>query len=172
MLELEMANPVLPQKFDASSSTAPLSSPVAPHAVTPSCEPPAAKRPRLPAAYGVLERNKFGFTHLARPKVDAQSLMQQSLDVMQVDIDYYSKGPDSRFPNPDNPLRPDTVVPVLRMYGVTEQGHSVLAHIHGFEPYFYTECPIELEEQPEIFGQTLEDLLANAGGREKASPFV
>ena len=167
-----MANPVLPQKFDASSSTAPLSSPVAPHAVTPSCEPPAAKRPRLPAAYGVLERNKFGFTHLARPKVDAQSLMQQSLDVMQVDIDYYSKGPDSRFPNPDNPLRPDTVVPVLRMYGVTEQGHSVLAHIHGFEPYFYTECPIELEEQPEIFGQTLEDLLANAGGREKASPFV
>lgn len=24
---------------------------------------------------------------------------------------------------------------------VTEEGHSVLAHVHGFEPYFYVECP-------------------------------
>ena len=24
---------------------------------------------------------------------------------------------------------------------VSEEGHSVLAHIHGFEPYFYVECP-------------------------------
>lgn len=24
---------------------------------------------------------------------------------------------------------------------VTEEGHSVMAHVHGFEPYFYVECP-------------------------------
>ena len=24
---------------------------------------------------------------------------------------------------------------------VTEEGHSVLAHVHGFEPYFNVECP-------------------------------
>ena len=24
---------------------------------------------------------------------------------------------------------------------VTEEGHSVLAHVHGFEPYFFVECP-------------------------------
>lgn len=75
-----------------------------------------------------------------------------------------------RFPNLENPYSPETVVPVLRMYGaralqssgfgltcdmeweptrfmhfdhhkVTEEGHSLMAHIHGFEPYFYVECP-------------------------------
>lgn len=126
---------------------------------------PAAKRPRL-------ERNKFSFAHLARRQVPAQNLLEAPLAVMQVDIDYYTKAPDSRFPNLANPLNSDTVVPVLRMYGVTEHGHSVLAHVHGFEPYFYTECPKELEEHPEVFRQTLEEMLANAGGREKASPFV
>ena len=29
----------------------------------------------------------------------------------------------------------------MRFLEVTEEGHSVLAHIHGFEPYFYVECP-------------------------------
>lgn len=28
-------------------------------------------------------------------------------------------------------------VPVIRMYGVTLNGNSVLAHIHGFAPYFF-----------------------------------
>ena len=28
-------------------------------------------------------------------------------------------------------------VPVLRAYGVTSDGHSVCAHIHGFTPYFW-----------------------------------
>lgn len=31
--------------------------------------------------------------------------------------------------------------PVIRMYGVTAQGHSVCAHIHGFLPYFYIHAP-------------------------------
>lgn len=31
--------------------------------------------------------------------------------------------------------------PKLRMYGVTEDGHSVMANIYGFLPYFYVHCP-------------------------------
>jgi DNA polymerase delta subunit 1 len=27
------------------------------------------------------------------------------------------------------------------MYGVTEEGHSVCCHIHGFSPYFYVSLP-------------------------------
>ena len=27
------------------------------------------------------------------------------------------------------------------MYGVTEAGNSVMAHVHGFFPYFYTPAP-------------------------------
>lgn len=32
-------------------------------------------------------------------------------------------------------------VPILRMYGVTMEGHSVLAHVHGFHPYFFVKAP-------------------------------
>ncbi len=28
-------------------------------------------------------------------------------------------------------------VPVIRLYGVTNSGHSVMAFVHGFTPYFY-----------------------------------
>ncbi len=31
--------------------------------------------------------------------------------------------------------------PAIRMYGVTIEGHSVCAHIHGFLPYFYIHAP-------------------------------
>ena len=31
--------------------------------------------------------------------------------------------------------------PTLRLFGVTEAGNSVLAHIHGFQPYFYVAAP-------------------------------
>jgi DNA polymerase delta subunit 1 len=30
-------------------------------------------------------------------------------------------------------------VPMMRLYGVTEDGHSVVAHIHGYEPYFFVQ---------------------------------
>jgi DNA polymerase delta subunit 1 len=31
--------------------------------------------------------------------------------------------------------------PTLRLFGVTKEGNSVLAHIHGFKPYFYVAAP-------------------------------
>lgn len=93
---------------------------------------------------------------------------------MQVDIDYYTKAPDLRFQNPEDPYNADTAVPVLRIYGVTEEGHSVMAHVHGFEPYFYVECPEELRTPDGLdeFRKALEALLAASGCRDKAKPFV
>lgn len=32
-------------------------------------------------------------------------------------------------------------VPIVRLYGVTEAGNSVLALVHGVIPYFYVEAP-------------------------------
>ena len=32
-------------------------------------------------------------------------------------------------------------VPVIRMYGVTMNGHSVLAHVYGFHPHFFVKAP-------------------------------
>ncbi|WWC66861.1 uncharacterized protein I206_100768 [Kwoniella pini CBS 10737] len=31
--------------------------------------------------------------------------------------------------------------PTIRLFGVTERGNSVLAHVHGFKPYFYVAAP-------------------------------
>lgn len=31
--------------------------------------------------------------------------------------------------------------PVIRFYGITMEGNSVLCHVHGFLPYFYTPAP-------------------------------
>lgn len=39
----------------------------------------------------------------------------------------------------------EEIVPVIRLYGVTQEGHSVFAHVHGFVPYFYIPCPPNFE---------------------------
>jgi DNA polymerase delta subunit 1 len=36
--------------------------------------------------------------------------------------------------------------PVVRLYGVTEQGNSVLCHVQNFLPYFYTPAPRDFNE--------------------------
>ena len=32
-------------------------------------------------------------------------------------------------------------VPIIRVFGITMEGHSVMCHIHGFAPYFYVPAP-------------------------------
>jgi len=88
---------------------------------------------------------------------------------MQVDVDYYTDVPNPRYwPG----LGSETRVPVLRMYGVTEEGNSVLAHIHGFLPYFYVPCP-EGFQDAEAFKQSLElELQQVADRRDKVSQCV
>lgn len=66
---------------------------------------------------------------------------------MQIDVDYYTKS-IYRLPTY---LRdrlgardPSDEVAVLRMYGVTEGGHSVMVHVHQFLSYFYVEMSSQL----------------------------
>jgi len=107
------------------------------------------------------------FQRWARPAV-SWSPAEKSLLFMQVDIDYYSEVPNPKYwPG----LGAETRVPVLRMYGITEGGNSVLAHIHGFLPYFYVPCPEGFEDAT-AFGESLEIQLAQAGAREKVSRHV
>ena len=35
----------------------------------------------------------------------------------------------------------DNPTPIMRMFGVTDQGNSVLCHVHGFVPYFFVPAP-------------------------------
>lgn len=113
------------------------------------------------------QRCDLHFQQWARPAV-TWSPGGKPLQFMQVDIDYYTEVPNPIFwPS----LGSETKAPVLRMYGVTDEGNSVLAHIHGFLPYFYVPCP-EGFEDAQVFGESLELQLAQAGARDKVSRHV
>ena len=67
------------------------------------------------------------------PKIDSE---KESIIFQQIDIDYYIGKA-----RPDMPGPSEGPMPVMRMFGVTFTGVSVLAHIHGFVPYFYIRAP-------------------------------
>jgi len=115
-------------------------------------------------------RRESKFQQWQRPPI---TQMDKSLTFMQVDIDYFIESPDKRFWAGQAPEK----VPVLRMYGVTEDGNSVLAKIHGFMPYFYVQCPQtgdsgELFTNIQVLGETLDAELINSGCRDKLPKYV
>lgn len=67
---------------------------------------------------------------------------------MNIDIDYYISSQD---------FGSDEEQGIIRLYGVTEEGHSVVSHIHGFESYFWADCPrsFETEENREDLKKAL-----------------
>jgi hypothetical protein len=57
-------------------------------------------------------------------------------------VDYYQTPPgelDRHSYNDNGNLRLYTQVPVLRVFGKTENGANVLMHVHGVYPYLYVE---------------------------------
>ncbi|KAK9916868.1 hypothetical protein WJX75_008145 [Coccomyxa subellipsoidea] len=71
-----------------------------------------------------------------RPDPPPQDPATDSLAFQQLDVDYFIGPPNQQLYRTDL-----SEVPILRMYGVTEQGNSVCTFVHGFEPYFYIEAP-------------------------------
>jgi len=73
---------------------------------------------------------------------------------MQIDVDYYTCNSNNDLPSKCTINKIDHIfleyliemgvngnhTPVVRMYGITEGGHSVMVHIHNFLPYLYVEC--------------------------------
>ncbi|XP_074660043.1 DNA polymerase delta catalytic subunit-like [Tubulanus polymorphus] len=72
----------------------------------------------------------------ARPAPPTINPNTDSIVFQQIDVDSYS-GPYL----PGMPGLTVGQVPIIRMYGVTMDGNSVLTHIHGFGPYFYATAP-------------------------------
>ena len=61
-------------------------------------------------------------------------------------------------------------VPVIRLYGVTDDGHSVLCHVHGFTPYFYARAPKGLrQEHLSIFRRKLDEMV---GQRKRGGEYM
>lgn len=62
----------------------------------------------------------------------------QPLIVHWLDIDMISGPPLIRNPAGGDVIgSTDVIVPIVRLYGVTQEGHSAMIHVHGVTPYFY-----------------------------------
>jgi DNA polymerase delta subunit 1 len=69
----------------------------------------------------------------------------------QIDIDYTIGDPVEGMKN-----QLEGAVPIVRMYGTTEDGHSVMANVYGVIPYFWTVAPPGFREQDcELYRNTL-----------------
>lgn len=69
-------------------------------------------------------------------------------DTQWVDIDMTAGQPlaiDPATGEKPKQQSPEEIVPVIRLYGVTDEGHSLFAHIHGFVPYFFISAPAGFE---------------------------
>ncbi|KFM62169.1 DNA polymerase delta catalytic subunit, partial [Stegodyphus mimosarum] len=77
----------------------------------------------------------------ARPQSPALNPSQDPVIFQQLDLDYYVGQPVPGMPGCN--VGP---VPIVRMFGVTMAGNSVLCHVHGFLPYFFIPAPPDFQK--------------------------
>ena len=79
----------------------------------------------------------------SRPDIPSMDPATYKLVFQQIDLDTYVD-PDGT-PNILDNSRPHVRGhnTVIRLYGVTDEGYSVMAHLHGYIPDFYASLPSE-----------------------------
>jgi len=90
-----------------------------------------------------------------RPPPPPLDQAKDRLVFQQVELDHYI----GRH-MPGMPGASDGPVPVVRMFGITNDGNSVCAHVHGFHPYIFVPVPAEFNRThlPE-FRRTLNQVM-------------
>jgi hypothetical protein len=73
-----------------------------------------------------------------RPKAQKIDPSKSNIVFMQLDLDYSTNQP------PGYMDMGEEVTTVVRMFGVTQQQHSVMVHIYNFRPYFYAKLLCKL----------------------------
>jgi DNA polymerase delta subunit 1 len=96
-----------------------------------------------------LEAAKKGW---GRPDVPQINQQQDAMTFQQVEVDQYYSQPDSRF----HPPGTRGEQPVIRLFGVTDNGNSVAVHVHGFQPYFYVPASKYALDDLALFSRELE----------------
>jgi hypothetical protein len=56
--------------------------------------------------------------------------------------------------NPDGKIvgSHQVLVPIIRLYGVTSEGSSIVLSVHGFTPYFYVSLPLSADLTESFLG--------------------
>jgi len=116
---------------------------------------PPADDPELPGLYPPVDA--FALFATPVPPRDYWDPTQTSFSAYIYDIDYYDAPTISDSPDGEGPLDEYNflLAPVLRLFGVTNEGYSVCAYIHGFTPYFYVRAPESFVERLEYDRKTL-----------------
>ncbi|KAL2498566.1 DNA polymerase delta catalytic subunit [Abeliophyllum distichum] len=104
-----------------------------------------------------------------RPALSSSYLTHsQNIMFQQLEIDYVIG--DSHKELLSNSSGPAAII---RIFGVTKEGHSVCCHVHGFEPYFYINCPPGMgPDDISHFHQALEGRMREANRNNKVPKFV
>ncbi|PRP82977.1 DNA polymerase delta catalytic subunit-like [Planoprotostelium fungivorum] len=94
----------------------------------------------------------------ARPAAPTLDPSKDGLCFQQMDIDYILGEPLEGMPGNQK-----GTVPILRTWGLTENGNSVQCNIHGYTPYFYIPAPSGFSENDcEPFRKMLNNRVASS----------
>ncbi len=79
----------------------------------------------------------------SRPDIPSINPSTDKLVFQQIDLDTYtdSDGTPNTLDKSRSHVRGHTTV--IRLYGVTDEGYSIMARLHGYIPYFYASKPSE-----------------------------
>lgn len=97
-----------------------------------------------------------------RPPAPLLDPSSDTLVFQQIDLDYYLGETVAGMPG-----QSQGKVPIIRMFGVTDNGNSVCCHVHGFAPYFYVPAPNGftsahlVEFKKELNSAVLKDMRSN-----------
>ncbi|KAL6284732.1 hypothetical protein ACE6H2_015661 [Prunus campanulata] len=108
-------------------------------------------------------------TKWARPSIShAYSSASRSIAFQQLEIDYViGESHRELLPNWSGSAA------IIRIFGVTKEGHSVCCHVHGFEPYFYISCPPGMgPDDISRFHQILEGRMGEMNRNSKVPKFI
>ncbi|KAG4389769.1 hypothetical protein GLYMA_06G155300v4 [Glycine max] len=104
-----------------------------------------------------------------RPPLSADYVAgTRSVLYQQLEIDYViGESHRELLPNSSGPAA------IIRIFGVTKEGHSVCCNVHGFEPYFYICCPPGMgPDDISHFHQTLEGRMREANRNSNVGKFI
>ncbi|XP_052189553.1 DNA polymerase delta catalytic subunit [Diospyros lotus] len=104
-----------------------------------------------------------------RPTLSLSYLSQsQNIVFQQLEIDYViGESHKKLLPNSSGQAA------IIRIFGVTREGHSVCCNVHGFEPYFYINCPPGMgPDDVSHFHQILEGRMREANRNSKVPKLV
>jgi hypothetical protein len=94
-----------------------------------------------------------------RPPLPLINTQTQNFAIQNLEADHLV-GPQMNFTGPQNPAAQKQAI--IRLFGATEQGNSVVIYVHNFMPYFYIQCwPGFTQQDLTVFGEALNVNISN-----------